>query len=39
MPNPGLPITFLKHMIQIHQTNPDLNKKSQFDTKLGEYFY
>jgi len=26
-------------MIQIHQTNPDLNKKSQFDTKLGEYFY
>jgi len=30
---------FLKKTIRIHQTNPDLNKKSQVHTHLGESLY
>ena len=41
MPNAGLPMNFFfLNPIQIHQTNPDLNRKFlQLDKNLGESFY
>jgi len=38
MPNPGLPMRFLKTPDRLTKTT-DLNRKYQTDKKLGEFFY